>query len=103
MGRKLNKWCKNIMLICGTITSLVGAVGSIASLVLKNTKEAVMMEMPAPAPYDKSMEDLGIGGPSIPIEEPIDWLMYMPEIFLVGIVILLIAYYLQKRIRKVEA
>jgi hypothetical protein len=92
---KLTKWCKNIMLICGTITSVVGALGSIINLVVGNTKKAVMMEMPAPAPDEAYLDGLGRGGPlteSIPIPEPIDWLSYMPEIFFIGVILLVIAY-----------
>jgi hypothetical protein len=89
---KLNKWCKNIMLVCGAITSVVGALGSIANLVFSNTKKAVMMEIPVPAPNEAYLDELGRGGPAIPIPEPIDWLSYMPEVFLVGVVLLVIAY-----------
>lgn len=90
---RLTKYCKNIMLVCGTITSIVGALGSIANLVLSNTKKAVMMEMPAPAPMDEAyLDGLGRGGPSIPIPEPIDYLSYMPEVFFVGVILLTIAY-----------
>jgi hypothetical protein len=98
MGKKLNTWCKNIMLVCGTITSMVGAIGSIAGLIVKSMeKKAVMMEeIPAPAPAD----DLGMGGPYVPIEEPSDWLSHMPEIFVAGVILLCVAYYLRRRIKK---
>lgn len=98
MGKKLNTWCKNIMLVCGTITSLVGAIGSIANLILSNTKRAVLMEMPAPAPPD--VDGLGMGGPYNPVPEPFDIMTYMPEIFITGIILLSIAYYLRHRIKK---
>lgn len=71
MGKKLTRWCKNIMLVCGTITSLVGAVGSIASLLMPK-KEVAMMK-------------------NIPIEESINWLMYMPLVFVAGIILLLLS------------
>lgn len=93
---KLTKWCKNIMLVCGTIASVVGALGSIANLVVSSTHKSVMMEMPAPAPAidpnEAYLDGLGRGGPAMPIEESIDWLSYMPEIFLIGVILLVIAY-----------
>ena len=99
MGKKLNNWCKNIMLVCGTITSIVGAIGSVIGLIVKSTYKAAVMEAPAPAPYmtEKELDMLGRGGPGIPVEESIDWLLYMPEIFLAGIVLLSIGYYLMHR------
>lgn len=101
MGKKLNNWCKNIMLVCGTITSIVGAIGSIMGLIVKSTYKASVMRMPAPAPAispnDAYLDGLGRGGPAIPIDNGIDWLAYMPEIFLVGVVLLGIGYYLMHR------
>ena len=107
MTKKFDKWCKNIMLVCGTITSLVGAIGSVAGLIMTKTKEAAIMKMPAPAPAinpnEAYLDGLGRGGPVMPIEESIDWLLYMPEIFLVGVVLLSIGYYLtQRSARKVK-
>ena len=101
MGRKLNTWCKNIMLVCGTITSVIGAIGSIAGLLVNSfQKKAVMGEIPAPAPDDAYLDSLGRGGPYNPVEEPIDWLSYMPEIFVAGVILLCIAYYFRWRIKK---
>lgn len=102
MGKKLNNWCKNIMLVCGTITSLVGAVGSVANLLLKSIKseEAAMMKSyPAPAP-PSDMGNLGMGGPYNPVPEPFDIMTYMPEIFVAGVILLCVAYYLRRRIKK---
>lgn len=84
------------MLICGTVTSIVGAVGSIANLVM--TKTVMKMEK-LPTSDDVYLDNLGRGGPSIP--EPFSLMNYMPEVFFIGIIVVAIALYWMRREKKV--